>query len=373
MTLVHETENNNSWYDSTALWPETTSIFGRITPGDVDYFTFYAAPSTNTYQSVTFSAYVYDYAGDGSLDTMLALFDENAQFVEYNDDYNGRNPYLTGSIPQSTGGMLDLAVTGYLDYDFDGSGHEQDGYYMLDIYFRIEARNPTSKYTHHLSGSNYNEVIMGSAGYDIIHALAGNDHIWSEGSSDQCYGGPGDDHIADFGWEADFLYGEDGNDYIYGGGGGDKVDGGRGNDTLRGDSGHDRMYGGTGSDRLYGGTGTDTLSGGSGEDMFAYDFVDSSRDQITDFNNRVGGDKIDLSEIDAISGGWDDAFVFRGQRWFSGAGQVRVWEEEYFPGRYTGRTLVQVNVDSNLQPDFTIVVDDGGYTSSTWNLDHFIL
>ncbi len=73
----------------------------------------------------------------------------------------------------------------------------------------------------------------------------------------------------------------------------------------------DIITGGGGNDLILGGLGADTLTGGAGNDTFRYQDVAEStstaHDQILDF---ASGDKIDLSRIDAISGGGNDAFTF---------------------------------------------------------------
>jgi Ca2+-binding RTX toxin-like protein len=83
---------------------------------------------------------------------------------------------------------------------------------------------------------------------------------------------------------------------------------------------------------ITGGGGGDTLTGGAGVDRFTFtDISDSApgaADRITDFNAKKGGDKIDLSAIDANANtGANDAFTF--VKKFSGqAGQVTTsWDK----------------------------------------------
>ena len=95
---------------------------------------------------------------------------------------------------------------------------------------------------------------------------------------------------------------------------------------MFGGSGNDRLLGGSGNDLLSGGAGRDLLSGDAGEDVFRFDRVADSRrgavDRITDFSP---GDLVDLSRIDAVAGGADDAFVFVGDADFTAAGQLRAF------------------------------------------------
>ena len=87
------------------------------------------------------------------------------------------------------------------------------------------------------------------------------------------------------------------------------------NNTITGNSGANILKGGDGADTLIGGLGKDTLYGNSGNDIFKFNLIKesvigTSRDVIADFTS---GDKIDLSAIDAKTGGTsNDTFVFLG-------------------------------------------------------------
>jgi Ca2+-binding RTX toxin-like protein len=79
---------------------------------------------------------------------------------------------------------------------------------------------------------------------------------------------------------------------------------------------------------LYGEAGRDVLTGDTGADRFVYMTLTDSpvavglRDQIRDFSH-AQGDRIDLSAIDAITGGANNAFTFIGAGAFTGmAGQI---------------------------------------------------
>jgi Ca2+-binding RTX toxin-like protein len=101
-----------------------------------------------------------------------------------------------------------------------------------------------------------------------------------------------------------------------------------GNLIFFGGTQSDTLTGGAGSDTISAGGGGDALRGGLGNDIFRYsDLGDSNsatnatRDRILDF---ASGDLIDLSGIDAITGGSDDAFAFIGSGAFTNvAGQLR--------------------------------------------------
>jgi Ca2+-binding RTX toxin-like protein len=89
-----------------------------------------------------------------------------------------------------------------------------------------------------------------------------------------------------------------------------------GADTLTGTAAAERFVGGQGDDTLIGGGGADNLVGGSGNDIFVYNatgdtgITAGTRDTIDSFDNpgATSGDRIDVSTIDAIAGGSDNAF-----------------------------------------------------------------
>ena len=118
------------------------------------------------------------------------------------------------------------------------------------------------------------DVILGTAGADLINGLGGNDIICGEGGddiinagngADTVFGGVGDDSI-NAGQGRDTIYGQGGDDFISGGKGKDTLNGGAGSDELRSNNGTDTINGGTGSDNINGGQKADTLNGDNGDD-----------------------------------------------------------------------------------------------------------
>jgi Ca2+-binding RTX toxin-like protein len=164
---------------------------------------------------------------------------------------------------------------------------------------------------------------------------------------------------------ADTLNGDMYDNVIDGGGGDDVIAGNSGNDTLRGGSGNDVLNGGKGNDILIGGRGADTLTGGAGADHFVFLLGDSgveksARDRITDFA-AADGDRIDLSGIDAITGGGDDAFTLVTE--FTGvAGQLTT-------RAMTGGYVVEGDINGDGVADFSIAV----FTTAPLGADAFIL
>ncbi|MFS2111920.1 calcium-binding protein [Sphingomonas sp. Sphisp140] len=116
--------------------------------------------------------------------------------------------------------------------------------------------------------------------------------------------------------------------------------------SLSGNSGANILIGGAGRDQLTGGGGGDTFGFASGD--FA-GLTASTADLIYDFS-QAEGDRIDLSAIDAVAGGADDAFAFLGAGAFTGvAGELRY--------EYSGtRTMIYGDLDGNGVADFAIAL-----------------
>lgn len=135
-----------------------------------------------------------------------------------------------------------------------------------------------------------------SANIETLKAVGGYAPIDLTGNalSNEIVGNAGDNVIHGLDGD-DRLYGDGGNDRINGGGGqdvlyggmgDDHLDGGSGNDILYGDVGNDVLSGSSGDDVLYGGTGHDTLSGGDGNDRL---YGDTGNDRI---DGGAGDDRI---------------------------------------------------------------------------------
>ncbi|MEP3635572.1 MAG: calcium-binding protein [Shimia thalassica] len=186
------------------------------------------------------------------------------------------------------------------------------------------------------TGTNSDDVLIGSANADTIEGLAGNDTINGGEGDDEIYGGVGDDDL--YGASGnDELYGADGNDELFGGNGDDFIRGGdgtdtinggadndtiyggtdddliqgdAGDDTINGEDGNDTIYGGVGDDELYGGAGDDELYGADGnDDLYGANGDDSLRggDGTDAINGGAGDDTIEGgAKSDTINGGADD-------------------------------------------------------------------
>ncbi|PWC85446.1 hypothetical protein TSH100_15565 [Azospirillum sp. TSH100] len=272
-----------------------------------------------------------------------------------------------------------------------------------------------------IAGLGGNDTLFGNAGNDVLLGGDGADQLEGGAGNDLMFGGAGDDLMRGDVIDVvgnDTLLGEDGNDWLDAGAGTDWLDGGLGNDTLygglgsdvlRGGGGDDVMFGdvysdrnheisvnasdtvtgyedvllgGSGNDTLIGGYAADLLDGGIGADVFSIRNLNESTlaapDVIINFNGAVvaaealkglasyatvgaEGDRIDLSEIDAITGNTgNDAFTFIGTDGFSAAGQLRYQASGTV-------TLIEGDVNGDRTADFRIQVNIANYSFSAFD------
>lgn len=156
-----------------------------------------------------------------------------------------------------------------------------------------------------LTGSDGDDVVVGTRWFDLICGGSGDDTVWARGGSDTVSVGTGDDVVhAEAGADnvtgyrgRDRLRGGPGNDRLWGGAGIDVVLGEDGADVVKGRLGSDYVAGGAGVDRVAGGPGTDRLFGGAGGDrIYARD---SRRDIV---RCGTGVDWVSADRVDALFG-----------------------------------------------------------------------
>ncbi len=239
------------------------------------------------------------------------------------------------------------------------------------------------------TGNTAANVITGNLGPNVLAGLGGNDTLIGGAGNDRLTGGAGADSLTG-GAGADTyqltdaldtiteLVGE-GTDLVqayqdhtlganlenlnlFGGalvGIGNelanRIIGTSGANTLSGLAGNDYIYGGASADVIIGGAGRDFLYGEAGADQFVFDDGDiigatsATADLIRDFS-LVDGDTIDLSAMDAVIGGADDAFTFIGDTAFTGtAGELRYQTNATV-------TIVMGDTDGDGTADFWIVL-----------------
>ncbi len=286
---------------------------------------------------------------DEQIDYWSAIYPENARFIAYIfDDYLPAKEMIAYEFTDNLG----IALSTVIENATGGSGN--------DILSGNAADNA-------LSGGPGNDTLTGFGGADRLDGGDGNDTLWGDSagaasgqspveaqpvSEDDGFIGlrlsapaaspgqlvvgaprairaPGEDMVATFSSQS-------------------PIDVGSGDDILNG---------GAGDDTLVGGPGRDLLAGGAGRDLFVFDDGDfygigsADSDTIVDFN-ALEGDVIDLSGVDAISGGADDAFRFIAMQSFGGvAGELRYAISDGF-------ALVSGDLDGDAMADFAIRLDD---------------
>jgi Ca2+-binding RTX toxin-like protein len=149
-------------------------------------------------------------------------------------------------------------------------------------------------------------------------------------------------------------------------GGADIFSGSSATDIFFGFGGNDTMRGNGGNDRLTGGVGKDLLNGGAASDTFDFnrkvESTPASFDTIQAFSSPQH-DHIDLSTLDATTGGANNAFLFAGAQTFAA-----------FNATHNGGAVravagvVQVDIDGNNTVDMVIKTP-----GATLHLADFIL
>ncbi|MCR6499670.1 CAP domain-containing protein [Shinella sp. CPCC 101442] len=224
-----------------------------------------------------------------------------------------------------------------------------------------------------LTGADGSQKLFGNGAANVLKGLDGNDTLLGAGGGDRLEGGAGTDtasyetsrkgvtaNLASTGSNTNdarkdvyvSIENLTGSKFV------DTLTGDDGKNTLSGLAGNDVLKGGNGNDKLHGGSGADDLTGGSGADRFIFKALSDSkvassgRDTIFDFSHS-GGDRIDLSDIDAIaSTAKNDAFTFIGEEAFSGkAGELRFVTK-------ASDTYIYANVDKDKTAEFALHLDD---------------
>jgi len=156
------------------------------------------------------------------------------------------------------------------------------GYFKNPLAYKIsfDGKEPSfcnkSNYDN-IDGTNEDDYLEASDGYNIFHGYDGDDMINGGISIDFIYGGEGNDVLNGHNG-LNIIYGENGNDIINDGDDGSYLSGGNNDDTI---------YGGGGADVLDGGAGNDYLQGDHGNDTFIYgkkydrDVITNSTDNNT--------------------------------------------------------------------------------------------
>jgi Ca2+-binding RTX toxin-like protein len=302
--------------------------------------------------------------GGGGNDVLIGNAVANTLSGNGGDDFlmgRGAGDMLNGGSGFDTVSYA-LAAAGVIaSLGNNGNGSGNGGEAAGDQFTGIEA----------IEGSDFNDFLWSGNAANTLSGLGGDDNLAGGNGADILVGGDGDDNL-DGGNQNDSLDGGDGNDVLDGGNNNDTLVGGAGNDVLDGGNNDDVLDGGADNDTLTGGNNNDVLNGGAGSDVISvgnyYDLINGGAgddvmtggnnndifffteiggaDRVTDFKH--GQDKIDLSGIDAVAGGADNAFSLIGSGAFTGtAGELRAYSQ-------SGSFFVAGDVDGDGLADFTI-------------------
>ncbi|MCC1493628.1 calcium-binding protein [Cognatishimia sp. F0-27] len=181
-----------------------------------------------------------------------------------------------------------------------------------------------------LSGSPFDDILVGNAlanrieatgGANTLRGEAGNDTLVSNAGPDLLDGGPGADLASYTGSGARVIINLE---IGYAAGGyaagdtlisieqvqgtplNDRIVGSNSGNRLFGEGGSDELNGAGARDLLYGGPGNDTLIGGTGNDVFVF-APGWDNDRITDFED--GADRLDVSALPGINAPGDLNFL----------------------------------------------------------------
>lgn len=284
-----------------------------------------------------------DYTGDLLFNIAIMDFTGAASAMFAGGQFNNVNirkaPHVDGSA-----GANEIIVNS--DFrGFDASGWTFGSWGLTD---RLIIRG--SDFGERLTGSARRDTITGGNGSDTIRGLGGADIIEGGAGADQLKGGAGGDTLSYASSPAAVRVDLNSGTALGGDATGDRFSG---LEHLQGSSHDDTLSGDSGSNRIEGGGGADILRGRAGADAFIYTTISNSLaegsvDLIRDFS-RAEGDRIDVSAIDAVAGGGNDAFAFIGDAPFTTAGQLR----STIKGLHT---LIEADVTGDGTADLAILL-----------------
>ncbi|WP_279349994.1 calcium-binding protein [Erythrobacter litoralis] len=283
----------------------------------------------------SYSGGINRFFGGAGNDTMYSLYGTTSFYGGSGDDYfrGGVNvdEYIGGEGFDRVS-FYNEEATQAVFVDLRTQIVTNDGFGNIEQMSGIEAIGGGTQFADELYGNDYDNLILGGDGGDILYGFAGDDRFQLGGTASFIDGGLGTDlvYFADQKLVADLdgdgaadtvertegvavnletgeilsdgfgdngtvvnvenlggtrsddvlsgdhknnsLEGFEGDDLLRGGSGNDLLDGGEGNDVLVGGIFSDTLIGGIGNDILEGGYGLDTLVGGIGQDLLSGGF-----------------------------------------------------------------------------------------------------
>lgn len=322
-------------------------------------------------------------------------------------EVNGQAADVGTPITLASGALLTLNADGTFYYDPNGAFDETPGQSsgasnrrVTDSFTYTLADGASATVTINLDGQDSDDVLIGTAGADLLDGGAGTDSVSyanaTGGVEVRLWNGQGLRSHAqgDLLSNIEGLIGSNFNDTLIGDNGANTLIGQDGADFLDGLGGTDLLQGLDGDDRLMGGEGADILEGGSGVDLASYAHaasgvtVDLSTgqgtrgealgDSLSDIENLIGSAHDDIligsTGANVLTGGLGDdrlrggagADVLDGgggtdavDYSTSGAGvTLRLWNNQALGGDAQGDTLVGIeNVIGSDHNDILIAGD----------------
>jgi VCBS repeat-containing protein len=259
-------------------------------------------------------------------DTAIAINTITANWFTRNDTDADGNPLYVTAVSGLPAGLT---------AHYDGAGH-------LDYVSGTGAAAGSYTLTYTLSDGTATD--SGSVSLTVLHTTSSGSENYTLDGNDFSY--------VDAQSAADTLTGDLS---LNGNAGIDTFLGSAGDDILSGGAGDDILSGGPGADRLIGGAGADQLNGNNNADTFVYQATSDSTlaasDVISGFVS--GTDRIDLSAIDAVPGGADNAFAFGGSNANTVANSVTFSESG-------GNTIIHIDNTGDTVADMQIVLTGTG-------------
>lgn len=241
----------------------------------------YASASGGVTVSLTPGLSGFSSTGEASGDTFNSI--ENIIGSSYNDTLIG-----DGNVNTLSGGAGNdiLEGMGGADTLIGGTGSNTASYEHAHSGLLVSLDNPvintgdaagdTFTQIQNLTGSAFNDTLIGNSSSNILNGGSGDDILEGMGSADTLIGGSGSNTASYEHSEAGLTASLDNPGINTGDATGDtytqihNLTGSSFNDILTGDSGNNIIYGGTGDDVLQGMAGADSLDGDLGTDTASY-------------------------------------------------------------------------------------------------------
>ena len=274
--------------NSGVVWIEQNGVINKIT-----YTGIFNQPQQDP------EDFFWGTSGLGDAGGLVTIDETGGVAVDLSNSTMAVDSTVLGNIPlfglsdsfvgTNLGDTIDLALTGLTDFFGGDAGDTVTG---TDVANMISGGGGDDV----LSGAEGDDMLVGGAGGDTLDGGVGVDTIdYSTAEGTVRLGLLGQiagvgDAAGDSFSSIENVIGSDFDDVIYGSADSNVINGGAGSDQLRGAAGDDELLGGDGNDLLWGDAGADVINGGAGND-WAYYSTSSAGVNVHLINNvGTGGD-----------------------------------------------------------------------------------